>query len=345
MQLLILGGTAQLGRAVGSVAARAGHDVTCLARGESGQVPDGTRLVVGDRDDPDGLAPVRGRRWDAVLDVTRHPGQVRRAVEQLDADRWVYVSSVNVYADVREAGDESGALLAPLAGERMEGPADYGPAKVACEQAVLDAVGPDRALVVRPGLIGGPEDSTDRSSYWPWRMSNPVERAVLVPDAVTQPVQLLDVRDLAEWLVRCLESGASGVVDAVGEQTTLGEVLAESAALATEVPEPVVVGADWLAEQDVNPWMGPRSLPLWLPDPELHGMMRRSGAAARALGLTHRPLRETLAAALADARARGDRPWAAGLDWAQERDLIRLARAVESTRWPPLPSSAQGPTS
>lgn len=326
MQLLILGGTAQLGRAVASVALRTGHDVTCLARGESGQVPDGARLVVGDRDDDDGLAEVRGARWDAVVDVGRHPVHVRRAVAELEAERWVFVSSVNVYAEVAGPGDESGRLLEPLAGDRLERPEDYGAAKVACERALLDGAGPERALIVRPGLIGGPEDDTDRSTWWPYRMSHPVERRVLVPDAAAQPVQLLDVRDLAEWLVGCAEEQVAGVFDAVGEQTTLGEVLAESAALAREVPEPVVVDAAWLEAHDVSPWMGPRSLPLWLPQEELRGMMQRSGEAARAAGLRHRLLRETLAAALAEAERRGDRPWQAGLSWPEERDLIQAAR-------------------
>ncbi|MFX0537623.1 NAD-dependent epimerase/dehydratase family protein [Ornithinimicrobium sp. Y1847] len=328
MQILILGGTAQLGRAVGSAAVRAGHDVTALARGKSGEVPEGVRHVVGDRD-TGGLGAVRGTTWDAVIEVASQPGRVRQAVAEVEARHWVYVSSVNVYASVDGATDESAALVEPLEADSMSGPEEYGAAKVACERAVLDGVGSDRVLVVRPGLIGGPEDGTDRSSYWPYRMSHPVERRVLMPDAVSQPVQLLDVRDLAEWLVVCMEQGVTGVVDAVGEETTLGEVLAESAALANEVPEPVVVDAQWLAEQGVNPWMGPRSLPLWLPG-EMAGMMRRSGVAARELGLRHRPLRDTLRAALADAQRRGDRPWAAGLEWKDERDLI--ARARESGR-------------
>lgn len=324
MKLLILGGTAQLGRAVASAAVRAGHDVTCLARGESGEAPEGARHVVGDRETADGLAPVRGVSWDAVVDVTRHPGQVRRAVAELEAQHWVYVSTVSVYVDEGGVPDESGEVVEPLVAERMERPEDYPAAKVACERAVLEGAGADRVLVVRPGLIGGPEDDTDRSGYWPYRMSHPVERRVLVPDAVTQPVQLVDVRDLAAWLVRCLDDRVVGVVDAVGEQTTLGEVLAESAALAHEVPEPVVVSGDWLLEHGVDPWMGPESLPLWLPEPT--ASMRRSGQAAQDLGLRHRPLRETLRAALADAEGRGARPWRAGLSYPRERELIREAR-------------------
>lgn len=326
MQMLILGGTAQLGRAVAAAAVRDGHAVTCLARGRSGEVLDGARWVEADRDDPDGLGTVRGRRWDCVVDLTRQPGQARRAATELDAGHRIFVSTVNVYADPSRPGDESGELVPPLEAEVMSGPEDYGAAKVACERAVLDT-GPERVLVVRPGLIGGPEDSTDRGSWWPWRMAHPVQRRVLVPDAAEQPVQFLDVRDLADWLVRCAADSVTGVVDAVGEQTTLGAVLAESASLAPEVPEPVVVDSAWLLEQGVAPWMGPRSLPLWLPEPQMLGMMQRSGTAARDLGLTHRPLRDQLAGALASAEQRGDRPWASGLTYPEERDLIAAARA------------------
>ncbi|MGO0575566.1 NAD-dependent epimerase/dehydratase family protein [Ornithinimicrobium panacihumi] len=326
MQLLILGGTAQLGRALARAAVRAGNDVTCLARGRSGPVAQGAELVVGDRDQDAGLEAVADRTWDAVVELSSQPARVRRAVEALEAARWVYVSSVNVYASTAGPGDESDDVVEALVGQQWDAPEDYGAAKVACESLVRDGAGVDRTLVVRPGLIGGPEDETDRSGYWPHRMSNPVERRVLVPDALAQPVQLLDVRDLAAWLVCCLEQGVTGTFDAVGSPTTLGEVLAESAALATEVPEPVVVDATWLAEHDVSPWMGPRSLPLWLPQPDLLGLMQRSGEAARAAGLTTRPLRETLRATLADTRQRGNRPWSAGLEWTDERDLIRAAR-------------------
>lgn len=323
MEILILGGTAQLGRALAAAALADGHQVTCLARGESGEVVPGARLVRGDRESVDGLAGVAGRRWDAVVELGRQPGQVRRAVREIEAAHWAFVSSVSVYADTAAPGDEAGEVLAPLAADQMAGPEDYGAAKVACEQVVAEGVGP--ALVVRPGLIGGPEDSTDRGSWWPWRMAHPVRGTVLVPDAAAQPVQIVDVRDLAAWLVRCAAQGVTGVVDAVGEQTTLGEVLAESAALAPTVPEPVVVTSQWLLEHDVQPWMGPRSLPLWLPDPGLQGIMQRSGAAARELGLTHRPLRDQLAGASASAEARGSRPWASGLDWHDEGELIALA--------------------
>lgn len=325
MRVLILGGTGQLGRALATAAARRGHEVTCLARGRSGEVPDAARLVVGDREHPDGLAQVAGPVWDAVVDVTSQPGQARRAVTELSARHRVLVSTVSVYAG-QESGDENDVVVAPLESDRLEQPEDYPAAKAACEQAVLGEAGADSVLVVRPGLIGGPEDDTDRSGYWPYRMSHPVDGQVLVPDAAGQPVQLIDVRDLADWIVHCVEERTVGIIDAVGPQTTLGEVLAESTALAPTTPEPVVAASAWLLEHGVAPWMGPRSLPLWLPDPATATMMQRSGDRARAAGLRHRSLRETLHGALEDAEQRGDRPWRAGLSEAEERDLIRAAR-------------------
>ena len=160
-----------LGRAVAERAVADGHDVTCLARGVAGSVPDGVRWVRGDRDADDGLDGVLdGPRWDAVLDVSRQPGQVRRAVAALEpvADRFVFVSTGNVYAvHSGLATDESVPLLPPLDGDVMEDMSTYGQAKVACEAAVLDGFGPERTLVARAGLIGGPGDWSGRSGWWP----------------------------------------------------------------------------------------------------------------------------------------------------------------------------------
>ncbi len=141
MRLLILGGTGWLGGELATTAIRDGHQVTCLARGTSGPVPAGATLVKGDRDDPDGLAAVAADRWDAVLDVSRQPGQVRRAVAELTTDTYVFVSSGSVYSDHGTPNqDETGPLLAALGSDVMESMATYGEAKVAAEQHVLDRV-------------------------------------------------------------------------------------------------------------------------------------------------------------------------------------------------------------
>lgn len=220
---LVLGGTAWLGRLVAADARDRGHDVTCLARGDSGPAPDGVRLERGDRSRPDAYAGLGGD-WDLVLDVSRVPSHVRGAVSALDGrvGHWTFVSSGSVYADQSGPLVESSPVL-PAGGDD----APYGEAKAACEQAL-----PDGSLVVRAGLLAGPGDPSDRSGYYVGRMAAAGSAPVLVPDVADQGMQVLDVRDLAPWLVDLAGSGASGVVHGVGEPVTIGALLAASGAVA-----------------------------------------------------------------------------------------------------------------
>ena len=154
--------------------------MTCLARGVSGGAPPDVRFLRADRDSPHAYDDASQERWDAVVDVAMAAGQVRRAVAALEpvTDRYVFVSSANVYASQRELDqDESAALLPPLASDVMESMDRYGEAKVACEQAVTARFGPGRSLIARAGLIGGPGDPFGRSGYWPWRFARPSNRA------------------------------------------------------------------------------------------------------------------------------------------------------------------------
>ncbi len=329
MRLLVLGGTAFLGHAVARAAVARGDDVTCVARGTSGPVPPGARLVRADRAEPRaGLGGAEHEAWDAVVEVGRHPGPVGRAARLLapGTAHAVFVSTGNVYADHSLPGaDESTTLLDPLEEGRDEDPDAYGAMKVACERHVLAAFGEERVLVARAGLIGGPGDVSGRSGYWPWRLAHPAAAGeVLVPDALGEPAQLVDVRDLAAWLLACAEERVNGIVDAVGPTTTLGGVLTASAEASGSTATPVPADPAWLTEQGVDAWMGPRSLPLWLPYPEYAGFAARSGAAARALGLATRPLVDTLRDVLAwEERDRpGDRPRGAGLTDDEERELL-----------------------
>ncbi|PZF55595.1 oxidoreductase [Curtobacterium sp. MCSS17_008] len=340
MRILVLGGTAWLGRTVVEHALDAGHDVTCLARGAD--VPAGARSVVADRDDADAHAVVADERWDAVVDVSRTPEHVRRAVRDLElvADRYVLVSTVSVYASHAERGaDEDAPVLDP-----SDDPAEYGAAKVACERAVLDAFGPERAVLARAGLIGGPGDHTGRSGHWPWRFARAAETGgtVLVPAAEdgspsTHPTSLVDVRDLAAWLVAQATArgvdAATGAVDVTGDAVPLGEHLATARAVAVRGTSSVhpgdataPVSDAWLAAHDVAPWSGPRSLPLWLPDADWQGMSDRSNARARATGLTLRPLAETLADTLRWESAQPEHPHGAGLTDAEHDALVSAAR-------------------
>jgi len=326
MKLLVLGGTAWLGGTVAADALARGADVVCLARGASGSVPDGARLVAADRDDPAALDAVRHEHWDVVVDVARQPGHVRNAVAALEpvAERYVFVSTANVYADQRTLGqDEESALLAPLESDVMASVEEYGRAKVACEQAVRGVFGDDRCLIARAGLIGGPGDRSGRTGYWPWRFAHPSdpEGRVLVPDALDRLAAVLDVRDLASWLVSAAERGTSGVYDTVGPVLPLGDHLATARSVAGGRTTIVPAHEQWLAGHGVEEWSGPKSLPLWLRDPDWWGMNARTGARARAAGLAHRPLADTFTDLLAWEEQRPN-PHGAGLTDDEERALL-----------------------
>jgi nucleoside-diphosphate-sugar epimerase len=289
---------------------------------------------VADRTDPAAYEQVADQDWDAVVDVARQPSHVRSALTAL-GDRaawWAFVSSASVYAAHDQPGDDETAELLPPSEVDEEGFEHYGERKVACEQAVLSAL-PDRALVARSGLIAGPGDHTDRTGYWPLRCAHPSvpDGAVLAPDSAVT-TQVIDVRDLADWLVRCAEERLTGVANASGPTVPFPEHLATARRVAGHRDELVLVPPEWLESQGVSAWSGERSLPLWLPLPEYAGFMARDGAAARRLGLVCRPLEETLADTLAwELRSGPGRPRKAGLSPSDEAELIALARAEGST--------------
>jgi 2'-hydroxyisoflavone reductase len=334
MRLLVLGGTAWLGQQVVVTALKRGHFVAALARGESGSVPPGAVVVRADRNRPDAYEQVRTQDWDAVLDVSRQPGQVRQAVVALHdrSQAYLFVSSGNVYADTSVLHQtEDAEVLEPLAGDVMESMETYGEAKVACENAVRDAFGDDRMLIARSGLIGGPGDTFDRTGYWPLRFSRPAvsDGRVLVPDVPELLTQVIDVRDLANWLVDAAENKVHGTFNTTGESIPLPQHLDVARHVAGHSGPIVKARQHWLIEQDIEPWAGDRSLPLWLPIPEYAGFNARDSTAARAAGLKHRPLEETLADTLAweqvrpEARQRRYRR-RAGLSDFDEAELLSL---------------------
>lgn len=326
---LVLGGTRFLSKAVVTAALARGHEVVCAARGESGGAPAGAKLVAVDRQRPETLDPLRGERFDAVVDVARMSFPwVRDALAAVGptAAHWTFVSSISVYPTSSTLGDGVGApVLEPLeAAESDEGLAGdaeaYGRIKVASENAVDAALG-DRAFIVRAGLICGPDDLSDRFGYWPARFARG-GRAV-VPDAPDQPAQIVDVRDLAEWIVRSGEERRTGTFDGSGPRTTLGAVLDEVAdAVGAADLERVPVAEDALTAAGINPWGGPSSLPLWLPGDE-RSMLAHDTAPALAAGLWTRSIGDTARGALDHERALGlDRDRKAGLTPAQEAALL-----------------------
>ncbi|WP_395658938.1 epimerase [Nocardioides sp.] len=321
MQILVLGGSVFLSRAVAEDALRRGHTVTCASRGSTGSVPDGARFVRWDRGDPvpDELA---SSSYDAVVDVARLPSWVRAGVAAWPDAHWVFVSTVNVYADDTTPGGRPGTL--PLRDPQPDDvdlatdPEAYGPMKVACEQVVRG--GAASWTVVRPGLIVGPGDPTGRFTYWPVRLADGGE--ALAGGRPEDLMQVIDVRDLAAWVVTCAESRTDGDFDGVGEVHPLGDLLAEVARGVGVAPELTWVPQEVLVEQGVEPWMGPEALPLWLPRPEYDGLGTHDPAPSLAAGLVLRPVAETARDTLAWQRATPD---AAVSGMSREKEAAVLA--------------------
>ncbi|WP_445154158.1 NAD-dependent epimerase/dehydratase family protein [Arthrobacter sp. Hor0625] len=342
MRILVLGGTAFLSAEIARQAVAAGHEVMCLARGTRSGPPDGATWLQADRSQgPAAYAgAVYAGEWDAVVDVTRDPGEAQDALEALAgrARHWTFVSSCSVYADPSIPGTaEDDAVLPPLPAGTPASMENYGAAKSAIERLTMELAG-EKAHLCRPGLIGGPGDESDRYGYWPARFARE-PGPVLVPDTPAAWTQIIDVRDLAAWLLTAAEEGVTGPLNAVGEPVPFAAYLEESQRLAGEAAgaaagktasgaaEVVTVPSDWLAARGVNYYAGPDSLPLWLP-PGYEGFATRSNAAARAAGLQLRPWTRTLADSLADERRRGlDRERKAGLSPDTERRLLREFRA------------------
>ncbi|NHC21976.1 epimerase [Nocardioides sp. IC4_145] len=327
MRLLVLGGSVFLSRAVAEEAVARGHEVTCACRGTSGSLPDGVAHVELDRaqSSPQAVAEALGAAYDAVVDVARQPSWVRAAVAAVPDAHWVFVSTINVYADESTPGGRPGTLplREPLRDDTdlAADPEAYGPMKVACESIVRD--GAASAAVVRPGLIVGPGDPTGRFPYWPARFADVASApTVLAPGDPEDVVQVVDVRDLAAWLVTLAEQRTVGDFDGVGEPTSIRDLLA-AVALGSGGGDALLrwTPAADLEAHDVQPWAGDRSLPLWLPRPAHDGLLAHDVEPSLAAGLTLRPVEDTARDTLAWLRASPDAP-VTGLTRAEEAAVL-----------------------
>jgi 2'-hydroxyisoflavone reductase len=325
MKLLILGGTVFLGRHLTEAALAAGHDVTLFNRGQHNAdlYPDLEKLR-GDRDG--GLDVLKGRTWDAVVDTCGYvPRLVRDSASHLadSVDHYTFISTLSVYRDFRVRGLREEASIGTLDDETVEevtggSRGTYGPLKALCEQAA-EAAMPGRVLCVRPGLIVGPYDPTDRFTYWPVRVAQGGQ--VLAPPTPQAPVQFIDARDLAAWVMRMAERNKTGVYNATGpaERLTFEAFLEACNRTAGNAATFIWPSPEFLAEQQVTPW---RDLPLWVPE-ETRGLLQVDITKATAEGLAFRPLAETLQETLMCAQQRpGTYEWQAGLSPKREAGLL-----------------------
>jgi 2'-hydroxyisoflavone reductase len=342
MKILILGGTRFLGRFLTENALQKGHEVTLFNRGKSdpGLFPEAEKLT-GDRDGD--LKALEGRTWDAVIDTSGYlPWAVRESAEVLRdaAGHYTFISSISVYNQLEEPGVDEHHSTGRLAPEKVAELKNkevhqaisehYGELKFLCEQEVELAF-PKRNLTIRPGLIVGPYDFTDRFSYWVNRIAKGGE--VLAPGKKDKEVQFIDVRDLAEWIIRMVEKQAIGTFNATGPESelTMEELLQECRETVQSDAELVWVDEEFLLESGVEGWS---DMPLWIPDREkMDGFLAVDIQKALQAGLAFRPVNETIRDTLAweETRTAADRK--AGLDAEKEKAVLdEWKRRTESGR-------------
>lgn len=315
----MLGGTGWLGRRIAVAARDSGAQVVCLARGQSGEVPDGVELLQADRQLPGAYDRVMGE-WDEVIELAYDLDFVGPALQALAprAAHWTLVSTVSVYADNSTPGaNETAALVEPLDLTM------YPDAKVVAEKATAERIG-DRLLIARPGLIVGPGDPSDRFGYWPARLHR--GGRVITPSTSGRYVQVIDVDDLAQWIVQAGTDRRIGAINAVGAVHTMGDFFRASCTATGFDGELIAIDDDALLAHDVHYWAGPRSLPLWLPIVDV-GFVRRDGTSFLSTGGHLQPLADTLRRTLTDEVERGvDRPRRSGLTTSDEQEVLDAAR-------------------
>jgi 2'-hydroxyisoflavone reductase len=328
MRILIIGGTRFLGRHLVESALVRGHEVTLFNRGKSNpELFPQLETILGDREQD--VEKLRGRIWDTVIDVAGYlPRIVRLSAEVLEPNvsRYVFISSISVYADFRKVGIHESDPVGKIEDETVEEITGetYGPLKALCEKAVHDLYG-ERALIVRPGLIVGPHDPTDRFTYWPVRVARGGD--VLAPQKPEAPIQVVDVRDLSDFIIKLIQENASGIYNATGPEyeLTIGTLLDVSRQVTGSDANFKWASVEFLNQNKVEPWS---DMPAWIPDDEEGiGFSRLDISRAIDAGLTFRPLEETVRDTLAWAQTRPtDHTWRAGLTAEREAQVLAVLR-------------------
>jgi 2'-hydroxyisoflavone reductase len=337
LRILILGGTRFLGPHMAEYALARGHTLTFFNRGKTHpEVLPQVERIQGDRNGD--LGGLVGREWDAVIDNSGFvPRHVRLSAELLHGKvpHYLFISSVSVYASFASANDETSPVgrLADESVEKIDGET-YGPLKALCESAATAVYGAGHATIIRPGLIVGPDDNTDRFTYWPARAARGGE--IAAPGSPKDPVQVIDARDLAAFAIQAVERQTAGVFNVLSPpgRFTIGDVVEESIEAARKIAKPqsrpraTWIPADFLAAQKVAPWS---DMPVWIPSVgDEAGFALVSAARALEAGLRIRPMAATVTDTL---RWHLERPEAerqklkAGLSPEREAELLAAWQA------------------
>lgn len=318
MKILVIGGTRFVGRHFVDAALARGHQITLFNRGQSNSdLYPSVENLRGDRDGD--LSALEGGRWDAVVDTCGYvPRIVRQSAELLadKVDRYLFISTISVYKDIMEPDADEDAPLQTLEDPTVEEitGGTYGGLKVLCEQVVEEIYG-ERSLIVRPGMIVGPHDPTDRYPYWLLRAARGGE--ILTPGTPERPVQMIDARDLGVWMVHLLEQNAGGIMNATGPEQPLTWAAWMDAcrAAAGTAPTYTWVSDEFLQGREVNGM----ELPFWVPG-EYANIFAVSVARAVNAGLTFRSELETARDTLAWKGADGELK--VGMKPEREADLL-----------------------
>jgi 2'-hydroxyisoflavone reductase len=322
MNILVIGGTRFVGRHLVAAALQRNHQLTLFNRGNQADIFPDVRLIRGDRNNTDDLLKLQGKSWDAVIDTCAYlPRQVESLLEVLSpgTNHYTLISTISVYKEQTLAFQDESAELASLPDEQVETVTaeTYGGLKVRCE-AVAERLMSGRLLIVRPGLVVGPFDPTDRFSYWPYRVARGGE--VLAPSSPEKPIQYIDARDLADWTIASLEQGVTGVYNLVTspDQFSFADLLTTCKAVSHSDASFTWVSEAFLAEHQVAAWS---DLPLWIAG-DAENFLRVSNQKALAAGLQIRSLEDTVKDTLIWLQSRTEATLQVGISSEREQAVL-----------------------